>query len=67
MRICCLGRYDPERFAGGTMQLDDRAAARDAFWPRSAARLALTPEIAALGVVEIVDENMANAAQGTCH
>ena len=57
-----LGRYDPARFAGGTMRLDS-AAARDAVRAEIAAPLALTPDMAALGVIEIVDENMANAAR----
>jgi N-methylhydantoinase A len=57
-----LGRYDPTRFAGGTMQLD-APAARDALMAEVGASLGLAPEIAALGVIEIVDENMANAAR----
>ena len=57
-----LGRYDPVRFAGGTMQLDT-AAARDALLAEVGAPLGLAPEMAALGVIEIVDENMANAAR----
>ena len=57
-----LGRYDPARFAGGTMRLD-AAAAHDALAARVGGRLALTTEMAALGVVEMVDENMANAAR----
>ncbi|WP_428533807.1 hydantoinase/oxoprolinase family protein [Rhodopila sp.] len=57
-----LGRYDPERFAGGVMQLDV-AAARDALAADVGTTLALTAELAALGVVEMVDENMANAAR----
>jgi N-methylhydantoinase A len=57
-----LGRYDPARFAGGTMQLD-AAAAREAVLAEVGAPLALAPEMAALGVIEIVDENMANAAR----
>jgi N-methylhydantoinase A len=44
------------------MQLDT-AAARDAVLAEVAAPLGLDPEIAALGVIEIVDENMANAAR----
>ena len=57
-----LGRYDPARFAGGTMSLDVPAAsaAMDAHVGRA---LALEPAMAALGVVEMVDENMANAAR----
>jgi N-methylhydantoinase A len=57
-----LGRYDPARFAGGTMHLD-AAAAHDALAARVGGRLGLTTEMAALGVVEMVDENMANAAR----
>ena len=57
-----LGRYDPVRFAGGTMQLDT-AAARDALAAQVGGKLALGPEMAALGVIEMVDENMANAAR----
>jgi N-methylhydantoinase A len=57
-----LGRYDPTRFAGGTMRLDV-AAAHDALLARIGGGLGLTAEMAALGVVEMVDENMANAAR----
>jgi N-methylhydantoinase A len=57
-----LGRYDPDRFAGGTMNLDV-AAAHDALLADVGAKLGLTAELAALGVVEMVDENMANAAR----
>ena len=57
-----LGRYDPTRFAGGTIQLDS-SAARDAVMAEVGGPLGLSPEIAALGVIEIVDENMANAAR----
>ncbi len=57
-----LGRYDPVRFAGGSMSLDS-AAAHDALLDQVGASLGLTAEMAALGVVEMVDENMANAAR----
>ncbi len=57
-----LGRYDPTRFAGGTIALDV-AAAREAVLQHVGSRLGLPPEMAALGVIEIVDENMANAAR----
>ena len=57
-----LGRYDPARFAGGTMRLD-ASAAHDALLARVGGRLGLTAEMAALGVVEMVDENMSNAAR----
>ncbi len=57
-----LGRYDPARFAGGTMALDADAA-RDALARDVGAPLALSADMAALGVVEMVDENMSNAAR----
>ena len=65
-----LGRYDPDRFAGGTMRLDITAA-QTAMIHAVATPLHLDPaiaglgvvEIAALGVIEMVDENMANAAR----
>jgi N-methylhydantoinase A len=57
-----LGRYDADRFAGGSMRLDT-AAAHDALLADVGARLGLTAEMAALGVIEMVDENMANAAR----
>ncbi len=57
-----LGRYDPERFAGGSMTLD-RSAAEAALLADIATPLGLDGGMAALGVVEIVDENMANAAR----
>ena len=57
-----LGRYDPARFAGGSMALDTPAAAKalDAAVGRP---LDLDTGLAALGVVEVVDEAMANAAR----
>jgi N-methylhydantoinase A len=57
-----LGRYDPARFAGGTMRLDADAAA-GAMAASVGAPLGLDTGMAALGVVEMVDENMANAAR----
>jgi N-methylhydantoinase A len=57
-----LGRIDPARFSGGKMPLDIDGA-RQAAAERIGAPLALAPEHAALGVSEIVDENMANAAR----
>jgi N-methylhydantoinase A len=57
-----LGRYDGARFAGGSMQLN-AAAAHDALVAEVGGKLGLTAEMAALGVVEMVDENMANAAR----
>ncbi len=57
-----LGRYDPEHFAGGALRLHP-GAARDALVAAVGGRLGLSAEMAALGVVEMVDENMANAAR----
>jgi len=57
-----LGRYDAGAFAGGTMALD-MAAAERALLADVGRALALEPGMAALGVVEVVDENMANAAR----
>ncbi|MFL5124555.1 MAG: hydantoinase/oxoprolinase family protein [Microvirga sp.] len=57
-----LGKIDPERFAGGSIPLDV-ARAEAALERAIGAALALTPEMAAYGVGEIVDENMANAAR----
>jgi len=57
-----LGRYDPAAFAGGTMRLD-LAASHAALSRDVGAPLGLDAEMAALGVVEIVDENMSNAAR----
>jgi N-methylhydantoinase A len=57
-----LGRIDPARFSGGRMALD-RAAAQAALRREVAEPLDLAIELAALGVSEIVDENMANAAR----
>ena len=57
-----LGRYDPDRFAGGALRLDPRAA-RNALAAHVGGPLGLAPEMAAVGVVEMVDETMANAAR----
>jgi len=57
-----LGKIDPESFAGGTMALDI-AASRRAVMAAIGERLAMTDETAAFGIVEVVDENMANAAR----
>ena len=57
-----LGRYDGARLAGGTIALHE-GAARDAVSTHVGLRLGLTADMAALGVVEMVDENMANAAR----
>jgi N-methylhydantoinase A len=57
-----LGRYDPEHFAGGSLTLDPCAAHR-ALTAHVGTALRLDAAMAALGVVEMVDENMANAAR----
>jgi N-methylhydantoinase A len=57
-----LGRYDPGRFAGGSMRLD-AGAAEAALAAHVGGGLGLSAPMAALGVVEVVDEAMANAAR----
>ena len=57
-----LGRYDPARFAGGTMALDN-AAAEAALDRAIGQALGVDAGAAAAGVVEMVDETMANAAR----
>jgi N-methylhydantoinase A len=57
-----LGRYEPSRFAGGSLPLQPERA-REALAAHVGARLGLSVEMAGLGVVEMVDENMANAAR----
>jgi N-methylhydantoinase A len=57
-----LGRIDPATFSGGKMPLD-AAAANSAIAERIGAPLNLATDHAALGVSEMVDENMANAAR----
>jgi N-methylhydantoinase A len=57
-----LGRIDPAAFSGGRMHLD-AASARRAAAERIGSPLDLATEHAALGISEIVDENMANAAR----
>ena len=54
-----LGRLDPARFLGGAMALDVAAAKR--VIDSLAARLGLSREAAALGVLTIINANMANA------
>ena len=57
-----LGRIDPAGFAGGTMLLNAVAAER-ALAADVGAPLDLDAATAALGIAEMVDENMANAAR----
>ncbi len=57
-----LGRIDPSAFAGGRLTLDAELA--DAALIRDVGQaLALEPQMAALGISETVDENMASAAR----
>lgn len=57
-----LGRIDAEGFSRGRMPLDRRAA-ESALEREVALALGLSLSVAAFGVGEIVDENMANAAR----
>jgi N-methylhydantoinase A len=57
-----LGRIDPATFSGGKMTLD-RGAAVTSIAENIGAKLDLSPEHGALGISEIVDENMASAAR----
>jgi N-methylhydantoinase A len=57
-----LARIDPTTFSGGKMPLD-LAAAKHAVDEQIGAPLSLATEHAALGISEMVDENMANAAR----
>ncbi|MEX2644185.1 MAG: hydantoinase/oxoprolinase family protein [Acetobacterales bacterium] len=57
-----LGRFDPDAFAGGRIRLDT-AAAEAAMQSAVGGPQKLEPRMAALGVIEIVDENMSNAAR----
>ena len=57
-----LGRYDAAAFAGGSLALNTPAA-EAALVEHVGRGLALEAGMAALGVVEMVDENMANAAR----
>jgi N-methylhydantoinase A len=57
-----LGRIDPITFSGGKIALD-KAGAESAIKSRVGDRLGLSGEHAALGISEVVDENMASAAR----
>ncbi len=57
-----LGRIDPTRFAGGRLALD-QGRAEAALAAGIGAPLGLDPTLAAIGVAEVVDEAMANAAR----
>ncbi|MBP2236521.1 N-methylhydantoinase A [Sinorhizobium kostiense] len=57
-----LGKLDPDNFAGGKIKLSvDNAKA--AISRDVGDKLKLAPQAAAFGIVEVVDENMANAAR----
>ena len=58
----CLGKIDPEFFAGGKVKLDSKAA-QEAFETQIGNQLGLKDFWPAVGVAEIVEENMANAAR----
>lgn len=57
-----LGKLDPDTFAGGAIKLSV-ALAEAAIDRDVGAHLSLGTEAAAFGIVEVVDENMANAAR----
>jgi len=57
-----LGRIDPAAFSGGKLTLDTQAATA-AVKRAIGEKLGLSPEFAALGISEMVDENMSNAAR----
>jgi N-methylhydantoinase A/oxoprolinase/acetone carboxylase beta subunit/N-methylhydantoinase B/oxoprolinase/acetone carboxylase alpha subunit len=57
-----LGRLDPGRFAGGSISIDP-SLAKSAVATHVGARLGLEEGLAAYGISEMVDENMANAAR----
>lgn len=57
-----LGRIDPDRFAGGSFQLHKDRAER-AVETSVGTSLGLSVVDAALGISEVVEENMANAAR----
>ncbi|MCY4453542.1 MAG: hydantoinase/oxoprolinase family protein [Immundisolibacterales bacterium] len=57
-----LGKLDPDRFAGGRIGLDS-ARAEEALARDVGGRLGLDGHWPAVGVVEMVDENMANASR----
>jgi N-methylhydantoinase A len=57
-----LGRIDPERFAGGSIKLDP-ALSRTAIDTHVGTPLELDTTLAAFGISEVVEENMANAAR----
>jgi len=57
-----LGKLDPDNFAGGKIKLSADAS-RKAIAKDVGDKLKLDAQAAAFGIVEVVDENMANAAR----
>ncbi|OAP36642.1 methylhydantoinase [Sinorhizobium glycinis] len=57
-----LGKLDPDNFAGGKIKLSVENAVA-AIGRDVGEKLRLAPQAAAFGIVEVVDENMANAAR----
>jgi N-methylhydantoinase A len=57
-----LGRLDPERFAGGDIRLETQRSIA-AMQQAIGQQLDMDSETAAVGICEVVDENMANAAR----
>lgn len=57
-----LGRLDPNNFAGGDIVLS-ATRAEDALRAHIDAKLAIGSTTSAIGICEVVDENMANAAR----
>lgn len=57
-----LGKIDPDGFAGGKMTLD-RALSESALEAEIGSKLNIDTVAAANGMIEMVDENMANAAR----
>ncbi|MBE9636465.1 hydantoinase/oxoprolinase family protein [Salipiger mangrovisoli] len=57
-----LGKLDPDNFAGGKIKLRTDAS-RAAITRDVGDKLSLDAQAAAFGIVEVVDENMANAAR----
>lgn len=57
-----LGKLDPDNFAGGDIQLS-RASSEKALEGQVGQHLSMSPQKAAVGVCEVVDESMAAAAR----
>ena len=57
-----MGKLDPDNFAGGTIKLDSNASTQ-ALNDEIGSTLDIDALTAAYGLVEVVDENMANAAR----